>query len=250
MNWIFIRGLAREVRHWGDFVQKFESKFPQSKVYCLELPGVGDKRNLNFPYTIKECVKELRKEFVLNLKNKDESNSILGISMGGMIAHQWCDLYPEDFKSLVLINTSAGNASLPWKRMKLQAVLQSLKIFLEKNVVKREELILSMVSNVKIKDEVLKSWVAYANEKPMSKSNFIRQILAAARYKAPTQVFLKTLILNSIEDHMVDPECSVDLFNLLKQNNFNLKLTRHPNAGHDLPLDDPDWVIECIQDFQ
>ena len=48
-KWIFLRGLARETRHWGDFPKLFEESFPETEVNVLEIPGVGKKFDQDAP---------------------------------------------------------------------------------------------------------------------------------------------------------------------------------------------------------
>ena len=40
-TWIFLRGLTRESRHWGGFVDQFQQTIPGSTVIALGLPGNG-----------------------------------------------------------------------------------------------------------------------------------------------------------------------------------------------------------------
>ena len=61
LNCFLIRGLGREVRHWGKFSKLMEKEC--SFLHCLELPGFGEKVNEVSPRTVRGCVEELRKEF-------------------------------------------------------------------------------------------------------------------------------------------------------------------------------------------
>mgnify|MGYP003949335389 CR=1 FL=1 len=45
MNWLFLRGLTREQRHWGPFRDVFARDYPGAKVHCLDLPGTGTERH-------------------------------------------------------------------------------------------------------------------------------------------------------------------------------------------------------------
>jgi pimeloyl-ACP methyl ester carboxylesterase len=50
-----------------------------------------------------------------------------------------------------------------------------------------------------------------------------------------------TLLLASQTDHLVNVICSTTL-----AQRWQCALHLHPSAGHDLPLDDGDWVITHI----
>jgi pimeloyl-ACP methyl ester carboxylesterase len=70
----------------------------------------------------------------------------------------------------------------------------------------------------------------------------LRQLWAAARYRAPAQAPAPTLILASRNDALVDPSCSEEL-----ARRWRVPVRMHASAGHDLTLDDPDWVVDQIR---
>ena len=72
LNCFLIRGLGREVRHWGKFSKLMEKEC--SFLHCLELPGFGEKVNEVSPRTVRGCVEELRKEFLEIKGNIDNGN--------------------------------------------------------------------------------------------------------------------------------------------------------------------------------
>jgi pimeloyl-ACP methyl ester carboxylesterase len=79
----------------------------------------------------------------------------------------------------------------------------------------------------------------------VSRRNVIRQLVAAANYRgaAPTAK-IPILVLTSTEDRLVDPACSRAL-----AAHLGAPVREHPTAGHDLPLDDPDWVVDRIREW-
>jgi pimeloyl-ACP methyl ester carboxylesterase len=80
----------------------------------------------------------------------------------------------------------------------------------------------------------------------MRLQNVLRQLIAALGASVSPQTLHKIpfLILGSEKDRLVDPQCSRDAAKALLA-----QLVMHPSAGHDLPLDDPDWVIEQIRNW-
>lgn len=245
-NWVLIRGLSRETRHWGDFLDILATKYPHSKIITLELPGIGKNTNISCPASIEGIVEFLRPQF-LNIKNKYrdyKSNqwSVIAISLGAMIALKWIEKYPEDFKKIVTINTSASNLSSLFQRMKIRVVLKLILLFLKNDVKKRENDILKLTTNMtRVTEELIDKWVLYAREYPLSRTVFIKQIYAAARYKAPNKINLPCLIIVGEKDQIVDPHCSKKL-----AQHFGLPYLSHPIAGHDIPLDAPDWLANEI----
>src|SRR5262249_29575148 len=88
-------------------------------------------------------------------------------------------------------------------------------------------------------------WARYSDEHPVTRINVMRQLIAAARYRAPAAApRTALLVLASAQDGLVDPKCSVTL-----AARWKVPLVVHPSAGHDLPLDDPRWVADRVKEW-
>ena len=61
-TWILLRGLAREKRHWGDFLEQFRSAFPNDKILALDLPGAGEFFKETSPRTVEGMFNFVRGE--------------------------------------------------------------------------------------------------------------------------------------------------------------------------------------------
>lgn len=244
MKFLLLRGLMREQRHWGDFPTILKSQFPGSEVVCLDLPGTGTEIQRPCPISIEEIAEDIRKRWLELRRDGDEWN-LLGISLGGMIAMKLCSLNPNDFKRLIFINSSAANLSPPWHRMKLEVIPGALLSALMGGAIQRELTILRMTTRLRSDlDEIAKIWANLAVEQPISPSTGLRQIYAASRFFAPRSSELgqvRVLVVSAAKDHFTDPRCSQNLARYL-----NAPISVHPSAGHDLPLDDPHWLVREI----
>ena len=90
---------------------------------------------------------------------------------------------------------------------------------------------------------MINDWVSVRAQRPVRPLNALRQLLAAARYRAPAQApDVPMLLLASTNDRLVDSRCSQALARA-----WHCPLAMHPDAGHDLPLDDADWVASQIR---
>lgn len=69
----------------------------------------------------------------------------------------------------------------------------------------------------------------------------VRQLHAAVRYRIQSPPRVPILLLASRHDRLVDVRCSHSIARA-----WRCDLHEHPSAGHDLPLDDPDWVVEHV----
>lgn len=67
----------------------------------------------------------------------------------------------------------------------------------------------------------------------------VRQIIAASRCRAEdTAPEVPLLVLASMNDRLVSPNCSKRIGQA-----WNATLRIHPDAGHDLALDDGEWIV-------
>ena len=79
----------------------------------------------------------------------------------------------------------------------------------------------------------------------VSGANALRQLLAAARYRSPSErPATPLLLLGSTNDQLVNIACSRAIAEC-----WSAPLVEHPTAGHDLPLDDASWVATQIRQW-
>jgi len=244
MNFLLIRGLVREKRQWGPFIDVLQKKFPKAQIHCLDLPGIGTEIKGQSPVTARGIAEDIRKRW-LEVEKRSGPNYLLSISLGSMIAMEWSGLYPDDFKALVLINSSARNLSYPWERMNWKIIPALLKSVTQKDPVQREKGIIKLTTRLqKDGDALAQRWASYVNNPARIRVTALRQLRAAIRFACPEKLPVPALVLSSLQDRFTSPRCSQAL-----AKHLGLPLCVHPEAGHDLPLDDPEWVSEQIRLF-
>lgn len=240
-HWIFLRGLFREAGHWHDLMDDFKKQFPQAEVETLDLPGTGQNRHEQVPLSILGNLEYLRSISAARKQNKKVW--LLSISLGSMVALEWALRYPEEIEGVVCINTSIGGLSPVYQRMTPLGLSQIFRSLAEKNPVLREEVILQMITNLRRPlRPIAEKFAQISSERPIEKGTAIKQLLAASRYRLrsdPPQVPL--LLLRSLGDRLVSPQCTMSLARY-----WNLDCKTHPSAGHDLPLDDSQWLLEKV----
>ena len=236
MNWLLLRGLAREQRHWGAFRGALEQA--GAAVHCLDLPGAGTERERQSPLTIRAIAEDVRARW----QRLPGAWGLCAVSLGGMVAMQWCADHPDDFAALVLVNTSAADLSVPWRRMSPRVVPQVLLALAERDRARREERILRMTT--RMQPDVARlalQWAGFFAERPMRRANVLRQLAAAARFRAPAALKPRTLVISGAQDPFTDPGCPQRL-----AKHFGAELLVHPQAGHDLATDDPQWLAARV----
>lgn len=240
-TWILLRGLTRESRHWGGFPGQFQEALPGAQIIALDLPGNGLLNQQHSPLRIQDMAAHCRAQLVS--RNIAPPYNILAMSMGAMVATVWSDLYPWEVAAQVLINTSMRPYSPFFHRLLPANYALLLKLSLMAASPEAwERTVLHLTSN-RTHDDVLPLWLALRQETPVSRSNAIRQLIAAARFHAPlVKPPSPTLLLTSEQDHLVSVKCSQTL-----ANHWKCDLRVHSSAGHDLPLDDGPWVAGQVR---
>lgn len=244
-RWIFLRGLTRESRHWGSFPEVFRRQIPAALVYTPDLPGNGARYAEVSPARVEAMVESFRAQ--LGQLGLAPPYHLLAMSLGAMVAVAWASRYPEEISGGVLINTSLRPFSPFYRRLKPGAAWRLLKLALQSGAAADWEGTIRLLTtrHPEFPEKVLRDWIASRQEHPVSRGNAFRQLLAAARFRAPLhRPSPPLLLLGAQHDQLVDVSCSRRLA-LLWQTPY----AEHPTAGHDLPLDDGRWVARQVGEW-
>ena len=243
-TWVLLRGLTREHRHWEGFPEKLRHCFPGSQIIAADLPGNGDHADLISPSSIQDMMLFLRKDIASSIASGPVH--IIGLSMGAMVAIEWMKSYPQECAASILINTSLKGISPFYHRLRPENYYRILYSLFTTDNYRREQAILQMTSNLYPETEqLLQRWVSYADENRVLPANALRQLVAASRYCAPElRPDIPILLLSSENDNLVNSKSSVSL-----ARHWSLPIETHPLAGHDIPLDDGDWVCQKIKQW-
>lgn len=245
-TWVFLRGLTRESRHWGAFVDEFAQALPGSRVVALDLPGNGHLNHFASPTRVPALVAHCRTQ--LALRQVDGPVRLLAMSLGAMVALAWAQAHPQEVAAQVLINTSVRPFNPFYQRLKPANYGVLLRLVLSRASDEAwESAVLRLTSNhwADRPEAVLPHWLGLRAANPVSRVNALRQLLAAARFRAPVMPpAVPTLLLASEHDQLVSSDCSKMLARV-----WRTPLRLHPSAGHDLPLDDGPWVAAQVRDW-
>lgn len=242
-TWVLLRGWAREARHWGEFPATLRSALPAGeRVVALDLPGNGARHAESSPLHPRAMVTALRAELARSAL--PGPYAVLALSLGGMVALQWASEQPRELVACVLINSSGRGHSPFWQRLRPGAY-QQLVALVRPGLppVERERGILALTSNHRADDAALaRRWAQWARQCPVAPANALRQLVAAARFRAPFAApAVPVLLLAGAADRLVDAACSRRLAQC-----WRAPLRLHPTAGHDLPLDARQWVAAQV----
>lgn len=243
-TWVLLRGLMRERRHWGSFPAMLSTELAGAAVITLDLPGNGSLHQIASPTRVEDMAEFCRRELLA--RGLAPPYHLLALSLGAMVAVAWATRHPDEISTAVLINTSLRPFSPFYHRLRAQNYPGLVGLALNGGITKQEELILRMTSRRGVdKEKILKDWIAYQQEFPVSRRNALRQLVAAVRYRAPIATpSMPMLILASAMDQLVDTRCSIRL-----AARWQTGFAVHPSAGHDLPLDDGAWVARQVREW-
>ncbi|GAB2910709.1 alpha/beta fold hydrolase [Rheinheimera gaetbuli] len=239
---LLIRGLSREQRHWGTFRPLLAARL-SNPVLSFDFAGCGQLYQQRSPCSIKALSQSVR----LQVQQAPEFNGrlhLVAISLGGMLAADWASHYPQEVASVTLINSSARPLSpfyqrLHWRNYPL--ILRSLLM----SATQREQVILRLTSAAPAQHQAsLANWQLWQQQRPVAKLNALRQLWAASRFNVPAAPRCPTLLISSLGDKLVSPQCSAALANY-----WQVPHIQHSWAGHDLALDDPEWLCTQLASF-
>lgn len=246
--WVLLRGLSRESGHWGVFpehlLRELRALQPASQVMSLDLPGTGTQRRQASPTQVSAIVDVCRAE--LHSRGIRGPVSVVGMSLGAAVLSDWANRYPNEVEAGVLINPSLRPFSELFRKSRplnyLGLALLSLSRFSARM---REERVLSMTTRLTPPQAIIDRWVELQRQHPLGVRNTARQLLASLRYRASrTRPAAPMLLLCSKADSLVDWRCSQAMSRA-----WGAPLRLHTKAGHDLPLDDPQWVARAVAEW-
>lgn len=238
-TWVLLRGLARESRHWGRFTALLQQAVPEGdRVVAIDLPGNGARFRERSPASVAAIAEAAR----LQLAKEGAAPPpyvLLALSLGGMVALHWASQDPAGVRGCILVNSSMRGLSPPWQRLRPAALLQLLATLAGRTPLARERRILRLTSERAPDDAIAVEWAEYAAACPVARGNMLRQLFAAARFRAPPAApGVPLLLLASRGDRLASVECSRAMARA-----WGAPLHEHPDAGHDLALDDPGWIV-------
>lgn len=241
-RWLLLRGLGRDSRHWGAFPDCLREVMGDIELLTPDLPGTGRRNGERCPATVAALVEDCRARLPPT-RDRDPIN-LLALSLGGMVALDWATRYPQEVARCVLINTSLGGICPLHRRLQPRHYPTLLRLTLGMGAEAAESRILRMTANSH-PPQTLLEWTRFRRERPVAAGNLWRQILAAAKFRAPRAAPpLPVLMLASARDRLVDVSCSRAI-----ARHYGWPLFVHASAGHDLPFDDGRWVAERVQDW-
>lgn len=247
---LLIRGLSRQQGHWGEFskilTQALNNQGLEANLVFEDLPGFGSRYQQKSPVSIEKIAELLAPTLVRLHQETSRKVHLLGISMGGMIALALAQRFPDYCESLIMINSSVKPVSKFYQRLQPTAYPAILKAWFHPNKRQSERAILNISTEYYKNDSlILARWLALRTQFPPSRQAALRQIIAASVFRTPVRPPVKKVLLIAAKnDRVAHYSCTLNLAKL-----WGLPYLLHAQAGHDLALDDPEWLASQITFF-
>lgn len=250
-RWLLLRGLGRQRGHWFEFPRLLEAALGVEAL-ALDLPGSGTRRHERSPGSIPAIARALLAKLQDstpatpgNPAASELPHGVIGISLGAMVALSLAEQWPSAISHVVVINTSS-RLSFGHQRLRPRAALALLRASClgAGEVEARERLLYALTTSGSEPD--IARWARdaaqLAERAPPRRRTLLAQLLAAGTFRAPDRLEQPLLVLSGARDRLVSPGCSSALARRLGG-----AQRCHPTAGHDLPLEQPRWVIEQLR---
>lgn len=242
-GWVLLKGLKQTSRHWVHVPGALSARLGGAPVLTYDLPGTGSARDREVPWSVASMAEDVRARW-LHDRHRAERWGLLGLSLGGMVAMAWAEAAPAELEVLVLGNTSARDLAGPHERLCWRSWPGLVRTVGTRDPLRRERRVLDLVCasyGKEARDRLAVEYAAIGEEQPFTPRAFVRQLVAGSRYRAPRALAVPVHVLSGARDTFVAPVCSERLARRL-----GAPLHRHPEAGHDLSLDAPDWLVERL----
>lgn len=227
-----LRGLAREAGHWNEVPEALAAA-TGLPVACLDLPGAGREAHRASPTRIEAIAADLR--------GRARPAWIVANSLGGMVTMALAADPSPGLRGVVLVNTSAADLGPPWRRMSPGALWGVLRAIGTRDPERRERAILDFTTRRCDRAAIARRWARIATERPMRRIEVLRQLWAASRFRAPARLGVPALVIGAEHDRLAHVGNAVAL-----ARRYDAALEIHPEAGHDVATDDPEWFVGVV----
>ncbi len=113
---VLLHGYLENLKMWGRISEELSKEY---QVVLLDLPGHGKSDNFEDVHTMELMARKVKETLDYLGVNKP---IIVGHSMGGYVTLAFAELFPDDIKSFILLNSTSSSDSSEKKEQRLKAV--------------------------------------------------------------------------------------------------------------------------------
>lgn len=237
---LLVHGLGASLYSWSDLAKLLAADF---KVISLDLPGFGRSSKLvGVEYGLDSQVARIEK--FLDAIGIDQC-FLIGNSMGGNLVLWLGKLHPERFPYVCAIAPAAHPKLVPWGIQRLGFLSRPASYMYSKAIATwMHRQTLGMPDRLDQR-RVLQTMNIYKNN-PMAIRTFLGAMAAIADPRILSETFESRVLLLWGEKDRIVKRWAIDK---LLPRIPEAKFFTHPNGGHQLQEDDPEWIREKLLRF-
>jgi pimeloyl-ACP methyl ester carboxylesterase len=237
---VLIHGLGLSGRFWfGHGARLATHEVHPHRVITIDNRGVGESDRPSPPFTVSDMADDVAA--VLDHAGAQDV-TVVGMSLGGMIAQRFALRHPARLRGLVLIATTPG---MPHGRPPAVRDLGSLVSMVLSSEVRPTPALARLLLGPQHQarwEELFAGWPAAMDASPTTRGGLIGQFVAAAAHSAGFElgkIRCPTVVVGGEEDRLQPPYNSRALAGRIP----GAELEILPGFGHDIPLVD-EAVVE------
>lgn len=234
---VFIHGAWTNHEWWRWIIPEFSDRF---STLCFDLRGHGKSSKLQGPYSVKGFANDLNE--LLSYHNIDDC-VLLGWSLGGLVAMQYCIDFPQKIKAQVLISTRSKKDTM----MKLEILL--FKLLTQVHLLSFRNELRKRFQNM-FRQETPADIVDWATRQLLltSREDFFRiaeSYLDWSLCKNLSAIKIPSLVISGKRDGLIPTKFSEQMCRELPC----AKLIIMQDCNHTIILDRPTDVCKVVQEF-
>ena len=117
---VFLHGFLENKRMWNYFVNQYDKKY---RIGTIDLLGHGESESLGYVHSMEENAKVVQ-AVLSHLRIR--KSILLGHSMGGYVCLAFAELFPDNVRSLILVNSTAS-ADTDERKLNRDRAIQAVK---------------------------------------------------------------------------------------------------------------------------
>lgn len=238
-----LRGWGRSVRHWLGFETQMAQHY---RVVTLDARGIG--RSSAHPGWLLSTESMAADVSVTMDHLQIPLAHVMGVSLGGMVALRFGQIFPHRARSVIAVNASFRGSMSP--RLTPAALATIVRGALNKPNMSKflSQSLLSKGISSSLRADIEQRWHEIDQIETLSPLVALKQLLAAARFAKPTDmatISIPSLLLYGSDDRFVSKENTKKLARIIP----NSRLQAIEEAGHEPSLDQPDRLERALRDF-
>ncbi|MCC6216922.1 MAG: alpha/beta fold hydrolase [Polyangiaceae bacterium] len=239
-TWVLVMGLGGRAADWGEAFPHALAR--EGRVVLLDNRGTGASSQPDTPWSLEDMASDV----LAVLDDLDLGRaSVLGLSMGGMIAQELALAHPERVERVVLMSTHAGGPQ-PERPPEIVALFLPPRGTSMETITRDALRLITGPGFADAHAPIVEELVRRALAQPTPKRTFLAQvqaILSSDRRERLGALGPPALVIHGTDDPLIPVEAGRELARLIP----GARLVELPGCGHLPHLERAEAVLEALR---